>query len=204
MSPHLALTSPSTDALQPTDFSLTSNPTFSTQLPNPFTMDLFPSISLRCDPADEIAIVVAAEQWDDVLTSPPYTPHQTSPPGWELTAAQAFDFRDLPPIPIQREKTYKCSQPSRFCHICGRKAVNIRVAACGRIMGNHCRKVVCERCVEKHGWADAPIHGIPTPSWSCPHCRGGCPPKAQCNTYGRTNFKRHLALLRRRQYRLRK
>ena len=157
-----------------------------------------------CDPTDEIALAVSNEQWDDVLNSPTLSPQQLSAPGWELVAAQGFDFRDLPSIPVQREKTYKNSEPSRFCHICGRKAINLRVAPCGRIIGNHCRKVVCERCVEKHRLDDAPLHGEPVASWSCPHCRASCPPKAQCNTYGRTNFKRHLALMQRRQIRLAK
>ncbi len=167
-------------------------------------MTVIPTLWVQCDPTDEIAQSVGKEEWYDVLTSPPSTPHQASPPGWELIAVQSFDFRDLIPVPLQREKVRKSYRSSRFCHICGRNAANIRTAPCGRVIGNRCRKIVCERCAHRHAWTDAPLHGIPTSSWICSHCRGVCPPKAQCNRYSRTYLKRNSTKLRRRQNKLTK
>lgn len=94
----------------------------------------------------------------------------------------------------RRPKRYKSAAPSRFCHVCGRKAATTRVALCGRLVDGLCRKVVCERCINKYGWAkDAPVgKSTPDKNWSCPHCRGVCVPKASCSTYERINSKRKL------------
>lgn len=94
----------------------------------------------------------------------------------------------------RRPKRYKSATPSRFCHVCGRKAATTRVALCGRLIDGLCRKVVCERCIIKYNWEkDAPVgKNTPDKNWSCPHCRGVCVPKASCSTYERINSKRKL------------
>lgn len=107
----------------------------------------------------------------------------------------------------QRPKQYKRPTPSKFCHVCGRKSHNVTVAICARIEDGMCRKVVCSFCFDKYGWdrsvLDAATRnginkGAVRTNWICTHCRGGCVAKAQCNTYGRTNYKRHLKLRQRR------
>lgn len=156
---------------------------------------------------DEIAAAVAragVAAWD--AGTPPSSPVRArSPPGWELGAA-ALDAVGAPAPAAAASsrastKRYKSAAPSRFCHVCGRKAANTRVAACGRLARGLCRKVVCELCFAKHGWQAAGLlaRPAPDPRWLCPHCAGTCPPKAQCGTYTRTNYKRHLALLERRR-----
>lgn len=114
----------------------------------------------------------------------------------------------------QRPKHYKRPTASKFCHICARKSSNVAVAVCSRIEEGLCRKVVCEYCFEKYGWDRAALdtakkrHGKEgfdseackgrKRAWECPHCRGQCVAKAQCNTYGKINYKRHLKLRRKR------
>lgn len=117
---------------------------------------------------------------------------------------------DLSTVKKQRPKQYKRREPSRFCHLCGRRSPNVPMAICSRVMDGMCRKVVCEYCFQKHGWDRAVIddakrvrerngseldtvRGRKT-VWECPHCQGKCGYKAQCKTYGRTNYKRHLRL----------
>lgn len=114
----------------------------------------------------------------------------------------------------QRPKHYKRPTASKFCHICARKSSNVTVAVCSRIEEGLCRKVVCEYCFEKYGWDRealdvakrvqekegknvGPCKGRKR-FWECPHCRGQCVAKAQCNTYGKINYKRHLKLRRKR------
>jgi hypothetical protein len=101
--------------------------------------------------------------------------------------------------------------PSNFCHSCGRSRSRRNITSClpsnlvmcGRIQAG-CRKVVCASCIAKHGWAggtsaldtnntDVPVTQVDA-GWACPHCAGLCGDFAQCATYGRTNFKRHVAL----------
>lgn len=110
----------------------------------------------------------------------------------------------------QRPKQYKRPTASRFCHVCGRKSSNVAVAVCSRIEQGLCRKVVCEFCFDKYGWDREaldvakrmqekegkdvePLKGRKR-VWECPHCLGKCVEKAQCNTYGKINYKRHLRL----------
>lgn len=153
------------------------------------------------DPIDEIALLVAGEKWDDILASRPASPMRTTPEsGWELDAALSLDFISSPQSAVQSPRTYKRMISSRFCHVCGRNTDKVRFAACGRVKSGLCRKVICENCCSKSGLtAEAPLGLEPVRSWTCTHCRGICIPTAQCSTYGRTNFKRHLALRRRRR-----
>lgn len=117
---------------------------------------------------------------------------------------------NLSTVKKQRPKQYKRREPSRFCHLCGRRSPNVPMAICSRVMDGMCRKVVCEYCFEKHGWDRTVIDDAKRVRerkgseldtvrgrkavWECPHCQGICGYKAQCKTYGRTNYKRHLRL----------
>jgi len=51
-----------------------------------------------------------------------------------------------------------------------------------------CRKMVCGKCVTRYGLGDPKAKG----DWVCTHCRGVCPEKSQCNTYGRVNKERRV------------
>lgn len=82
-------------------------------------------------------------------------------------------------------KHYARPTPSQHCHICCRSAKNISVYSCARIEQAVCRKVVCHRCFVDHNWTWAK-------GWVCTHCKGGCPPRSQCFTYGKSNLKRRL------------
>lgn len=68
------------------------------------------------------------------------------------------------------EKGMEGLQPSRFCHICLRRAERVAVMACGRLRSGGCRKVVCERCFAEFGydWEGAVASGA---RWTCTHCR---------------------------------
>lgn len=114
----------------------------------------------------------------------------------------------------QRLRHYKRPTASKFCHICARKSVNVPVVVCSRIEEGLCQKVVCEYCLKKYGWGqeklDPTLRLQETESWDvgsrnewkrmwiCPHCSGKCVARAQCNTYGRVNHRRHLKLRRKR------
>jgi hypothetical protein len=84
----------------------------------------------------------------------------------------------------------RANSPSHFCHICTRADRSMPVALCGNFAQGKCRKVICAKCARDNGWADA-LAAIANPAaareWSCAHCCGLCPYRAQCNTYGRIN-----------------
>lgn len=61
-------------------------------------------------------------------------------------------------------------QPSRFCHICLRRAGRVTLLACGNALEGSCRKVVCEKCFETFGW-DWKAACEPSSKWTCTHCR---------------------------------
>lgn len=89
-------------------------------------------------------------------------------------------------------------QPSRFCHICLRRAGRVTLLSCANALEGSCRKVVCKKCFETFSWDwEGAIQ--PNSRWSCTHCRQECPQRAQCHIYKRTNSRRHQALLARRQ-----
>jgi hypothetical protein len=61
-------------------------------------------------------------------------------------------------------------QPSRFCHICLRRAGRVSLLACGNALEGSCRKVVCEKCFETFEWNwNAALQ--PNSMWTCTHCR---------------------------------
>jgi hypothetical protein len=62
------------------------------------------------------------------------------------------------------------SQPSRFCHICLRRAERVALLSCGNSHSGTCRKVVCEKCFDVFGWNWAAACAMKE-SWICTHCR---------------------------------
>lgn len=61
-------------------------------------------------------------------------------------------------------------QPSRFCHICLRRAERVSLIACSRLKRGQCRKVICEKCFDEYGWNwHASISA--EAKWECTHCR---------------------------------
>ncbi len=108
-------------------------------------------------------------------------------------------------------KRYKLTHPSKFCHVCVRSGDQVRLAPCANVTSGLCRKAVCEKCFEKHGfaqeWTSASYNytiiaemnnkirdTLPEHAWTCFHCRSQCPPTAQCKIYARTNKRRHNQL----------
>lgn len=89
-------------------------------------------------------------------------------------------------------------QPSKFCHVCLRRAGRVTLLSCANALEGSCRKVVCKKCFETFSW-DWEEAIQPNSRWSCTHCRQECPQRAQCHIYKRTNNRRHQALLARRQ-----
>lgn len=86
-------------------------------------------------------------------------------------------------------KHYADAIPSKHCHVCCRSAKNVEVYPCARIKEGVCRKVVCVRCFAENGW-------VYEPGWTCCHCRGVCPKRGQCYTYGRSNMRRRQQTIR--------
>jgi len=76
---------------------------------------------------------------------------------------------------------------------CTRSSKSTRFAKCCHVETGTCRKIICERCAREHRWGDV-IRAIEEPAfaatWSCLHCRGACPSRAQCATYKRVNSRR--------------
>lgn len=84
--------------------------------------------------------------------------------------------------------------PSKFCHICLRRGERIELLAC---TGLRCRKVTCEKCFIDFGWDYN--YAKTLSDWTCCHCRGVCPERAQCFIYRRTNDRRHQQLVAKKQ-----
>ncbi|KAA8498578.1 hypothetical protein FVE85_6163 [Porphyridium purpureum] len=95
-------------------------------------------------------------------------------------------------------RRYSNSTASRFCHICARSMDSVRAISCFNTLFGVCRKIICEKCFEQYGW-DWEAASKPGARWSCAHCKGICPERAQCNTYKRTNQRRRLKGLERRK-----
>lgn len=169
-----------------------------------------------CDHCAELDdLVPAAGAGPDVSRAPKRHKNDSHMPA--ILSSGSSSAPDLhPPLPglstvkKQRPKQYKRREPSRFCHLCGRRSPNVPMAICSRVIDGMCRKVVCEFCFDKYGWDRSVIDDakrvrakngseldtvrVRKAIWECPHCEGKCGHKAQCKTYGRTNYKRHLRL----------
>lgn len=108
-------------------------------------------------------------------------------------------------------KTCKVTQTSKFCHICVRSGEQAILVPCANVVGSVCRKAMCQKCFDKHGFAkewvracesrgiiqqihNGQLERLPDDVWTCLHCRQMCPASAQCKIYTRTNRRRHLIL----------
>jgi hypothetical protein len=101
------------------------------------------------------------------------------------------------------QRRYSQASPSKFCHICqkGRKAT-LHVT-CANIQSGTCRKVICVACFTgtesvAAGWEWDAATGLGS-KWTCPHCAGKCPSRAQCVIYSRTNERRREGKMKKRQ-----
>lgn len=74
---------------------------------------------------------------------------------------QAFDNRPAGSTSVQ---------PSRFCHICLRRAGRVALLACSNAKEGTCRKVICEKCFNCFGWSWDEASN-PESNWTCTHCR---------------------------------
>eukprot|EP00172_Hildenbrandia_rubra_P002051 Plantae.Rhodophyta-Hildenbrandia_rubra.ctg27084.p1 GENE.Plantae.Rhodophyta-Hildenbrandia_rubra.ctg27084~~Plantae.Rhodophyta-Hildenbrandia_rubra.ctg27084.p1 ORF type:complete len:314 (+),score=26.82 Plantae.Rhodophyta-Hildenbrandia_rubra.ctg27084:411-1352(+) len=95
---------------------------------------------------------------------------------------------------FRRPKTYTKPVPSRFCHICSRIPREFSPhLICGNMYKGICRKTVCKKCFVDNGWDWQKANDIGF-NWRCTHCVGqGCPKRAQCHIYERTNKRRKNA-----------
>jgi len=86
-------------------------------------------------------------------------------------------------------------RPSTFCHVCTVKAragADVWVCANLDVPGTPaCRKMTCGKCVARVELGH-PGAKRAREDWVCTHCRGVCPEKSQCNTYGRVNKERRV------------
>lgn len=71
---------------------------------------------------------------------------------------------------ITQQKQSEHKRPSRFCHICLRRAERVTAVACARLTTARCRKVVCKRCFDEHGW-DWRAAITKRSGWTCSHCQ---------------------------------
>mmetsp|Transcript_10433 Transcript_10433/g.18805 ORF Transcript_10433/g.18805 Transcript_10433/m.18805 type:complete len:278 (-) Transcript_10433:359-1192(-) len=97
----------------------------------------------------------------------------------DLQNAKRFSYR-------KDSSNEKIKLPSKFCHVCLRKAENVEQVPCSQFETSKCRKVVCRRCFDQFGW-DWTSASTENSTWMCPHCRNQCPERATCNIYHRTN-----------------
>lgn len=87
---------------------------------------------------------------------------------------------------------YKDAIPSKFCHTCTLSALEGRrqLAPCSNLHHGLCLKTVCSRCFEVYGFGDFAEAKRPGSGWTCPHCQGVCPERAQCAAYAKSTEKR--------------
>eukprot|EP00180_Rhodochaete_pulchella_P001400 Plantae.Rhodophyta-Rhodochaete_pulchella.ctg22114.p1 GENE.Plantae.Rhodophyta-Rhodochaete_pulchella.ctg22114~~Plantae.Rhodophyta-Rhodochaete_pulchella.ctg22114.p1 ORF type:complete len:227 (+),score=19.52 Plantae.Rhodophyta-Rhodochaete_pulchella.ctg22114:738-1418(+) len=96
--------------------------------------------------------------------------------------------RPAPEVSVELSlKKSKKLQPSRFCHICGKKP-HCTVRVCTSIETGTCQKIVCTNCIHRFHLSNA------RDAWRCCHCLKTCPTRAQCHYYGKTNRARHLRI----------
>lgn len=100
----------------------------------------------------------------------------------------------LKPKKQRKKAKFESPIPSRFCHVCSRTPKNVRLSVCSKIRDGICRKVVCERCFDEYGYGNFE-EAIIFSNWTCPHCIGICPERAQCRTYSRINDRLRVSRL---------
>eukprot|EP00184_Porphyridium_aerugineum_P002260 CAMPEP_0184697902 /NCGR_PEP_ID=MMETSP0313-20130426/4691_1 /TAXON_ID=2792 /ORGANISM="Porphyridium aerugineum, Strain SAG 1380-2" /LENGTH=562 /DNA_ID=CAMNT_0027156749 /DNA_START=200 /DNA_END=1888 /DNA_ORIENTATION=+ len=134
----------------------------------------------------------------------PRTPRK-KPAKKVVTAAQALEEKDAGLMKELEQfagkpkiRRYSNATASRFCHVCARSLETVRAISCFNTVFGVCRKIICEKCFEMYGW-DWEAASKPGARWSCVHCKGICPERAQCNTYKKTNQRRRLKGLERRK-----
>lgn len=116
----------------------------------------------------------------------------------ENVSTPAVEGKETPVKKGQKRKprTYSQAVPSQHCHICSRRPTRQSPhAVCGNLIRGRCRKTVCIKCFHTYNWdLKEATEGKPG-SWECPHCRGSCPPRAQCVIYNRTSDRRRMKLI---------
>lgn len=97
------------------------------------------------------------------------------------------------------QRRYRDARPSNFCHICQKFQKGHAYVICANIQSGLCRKIVCKSCCFSFGWnwKEAMDSGN---VWCCPHCTDTCPSRAQCFTYERTNKRRRLGIMKKRNF----
>lgn len=101
-------------------------------------------------------------------------------------------------IGTRRQRRYTQATPSKFCHICQKSDKATVHAVCSNIHEGLCRKVICKGCCVQYGWDWMSANAAGT-AWQCPHCMQTCPNRAQCKTYQKTNIRRKIGAMKRRE-----
>jgi hypothetical protein len=72
----------------------------------------------------------------------------------------------------------------RWCHVCARECTARPHIICDGVadQANRCSRFVCKTCYDLYGW-DWNV-AKEDDKWRCMHCRGTCPPVAQCYVKG--------------------
>lgn len=97
------------------------------------------------------------------------------------------------------QRRYRNASPSNFCHICQKFQKGHAYVVCANIKSGLCRKIVCKSCCFSFGWNwNEAIDSENV--WCCPHCTDTCPSRAQCFTYERTNKRRRLGIMKKRNF----
>lgn len=104
-------------------------------------------------------------------------------------------------VPALKKKRFRRAVPSTHCHICCRPSRSVPVAICANINDGTCRKVICNLCVNEYNLGVWEHITTPNTMWQCTHCVDACSniSRAQCFVYSRTNLKRKLAGVNKRQ-----
>lgn len=123
-------------------------------------------------------------------TAPPDQDYYTGTEDKSHWSSHSFSSTHPEQNLTRTRRTYWTPEPSRFCHVCSQKPrKNRRYAVCSLMSRGHCRKIVCERCIELEGW-DFDFIRRNAETWLCPHCAGICPRRSQCHVYARVNAQR--------------
>jgi hypothetical protein len=72
----------------------------------------------------------------------------------------------------------------RWCHICARECTAKPHLICDGVVDqlHRCSRFVCKTCFDRFGWDW--VSANDDEQWRCMHCKGACPPVAQCNVKG--------------------